>query len=175
MIKYQRSKPDTVNMIKMVPKPESHIKLNEIVAFMSLDMDFLYFFIIFFNGNHFSGFPQDCSQNSVVICSQPQGQAVSCEVLDTSQLHVLHAGCRDLDVRAWITSPCGCYRKMIFLSTDLALLCPQMDFLKKKKSSFIPSGDGGGGAGGTGHNLPCGLFFDVCDRRPAMFFSQNAL
>lgn len=30
-------------MIKMVPKPESHIKLNEIGAFMSLDMEIFYF------------------------------------------------------------------------------------------------------------------------------------
>lgn len=89
------------------------------------------------------GFPQYCSQTTVVICSQPQGQAVSCEVLDTSQLHVLYVGCKNLNVRAWITSPCGCYRKMIFLPTDLDLLCPQMDFPKKKKSSFIPSRDGG--------------------------------
>lgn len=32
----------------MVPKPESHIELNEIVAFMSLDMDFFFFIVIFF-------------------------------------------------------------------------------------------------------------------------------
>lgn len=119
------------------------------------------------------GFPQYCSQTRVVICSQPQGQAVSCEVLDTSQLHVLYAACKNLSVRAWITSPCGCYRKMIFLFTDLDFLCPQMDFLKKKKSSFIPSRDGGKKK--TGHILSGSLFFDACDRRPAMFFSHNAL